>query len=200
PYESSKTQSCSKHFERIEIELRVERALDVACLAEAVLLAGKQEIADRDLVAAQGIDHALGLIGRHDPVLVALKEDDRALEAFGVFGGGTLLVARGFRRIGADQPVQIARFELVGIARERGSVAHAEMAAAAGEIIAEGERRERGVTARAAAGDDAATRIDQVLPGEEFRTVDRIVDVDNAPRQMKPVAIFAAVAAPPAVV
>ena len=45
---ASKRQSRPEHLDRIEIELGIEAALDVAGLAEAVLLAGEQEIADRD--------------------------------------------------------------------------------------------------------------------------------------------------------
>src|SRR5690349_9325568 len=46
-----------ENLECVEIELAVERPLDVGGAAETMLLAGKQQEADRDLPAAQGLDH-----------------------------------------------------------------------------------------------------------------------------------------------
>ena len=156
-----------EHLDRIEIELGIEAALDVAGLAEAVLLAGEQEIADRIALAPQRLDHGLGLVRRHDGVLVALEEDHRLRQPVRVIERRALAIARFLLRIGSDQPVEIARLELVGVARERGDVAHAVIARPALEEVAEGERRERRVAAGAAAADDAALAVDPALLGEE---------------------------------
>src|SRR5260370_8354800 len=72
-----KRQPGLEHVGRIEIELGVKTALYVAGLAKAVLLAGKQEIADRIALAPECLDHGFGLVRRHDGVPVALEEHHR---------------------------------------------------------------------------------------------------------------------------
>src|SRR5207253_7251789 len=69
-FASSKAQPHPQHLERIEVEFRIERALDIGGLAKPVLLAREQKVTDRNAVAAQRLDHSLGLIGRHYLVLV----------------------------------------------------------------------------------------------------------------------------------
>src|SRR6476659_8295560 len=76
-----KTQADPEHLGRIEIELRIEAALDGGGLAEAVLLAGKEEIRDRIAFAPERLDHDLGLVGRHDRILLLLEEDHRLGQA-----------------------------------------------------------------------------------------------------------------------
>src|SRR6185312_3953673 len=98
------------------------------------------------------------------------------------------------------QPVEIARLELVRGARQRGRIADAVVAGAALEDIVERERDERRVATRAAAGDDAAVAVDQPLVGEESGSVDAVVDVDDAPLPVQPVAVLAAIAGAAAVV
>src|SRR5580692_6667568 len=75
-----KTQPGFEYQLGIEIKLGVERALDVFGAAEAVLLPGEQQVAAGNAAAAQRVDHHLGLVGRHDAVLAALKEDHWAIE------------------------------------------------------------------------------------------------------------------------
>merc|ERR1719354_950197 len=58
----------------VEVELRVERVLDVLGLAEAVLLA----LVDLERTRQPLLE--LRLVGRHDLVLVALQQQDRARE------------------------------------------------------------------------------------------------------------------------
>jgi hypothetical protein len=48
-----------------------------------------------------------------------------------------LAIARLLLRIGSDQPVEIARLELVGVACERGDVAHVVIASPALKEVAE---------------------------------------------------------------
>src|SRR5262249_2250770 len=67
-------------FDRIEGEFRIEAALNVAGLPEAMLLAREQEIADRIAFAPQRLNHTFCLVRRHDGVLLPLEEDDRLRE------------------------------------------------------------------------------------------------------------------------
>src|SRR5262249_56039670 len=98
-------------FDRIEGEFRIEAALNVAGLAEAMLLAREQEIADRIAFAPQRLNHTFRLIRRHDGVLLPLEEDDRLREAIRVIERPPLAIAPFLLRIPSDQPVEIARLE-----------------------------------------------------------------------------------------
>src|SRR5215813_2217454 len=64
----------SKHA-RIEVQLAVERTLDVLGFAKAVLLAFKSDVRHRHTFLAQGIHHHLGLVRRDDFVFQSLKEN-----------------------------------------------------------------------------------------------------------------------------
>src|SRR5579871_2185596 len=75
-----KNQGSPKDVYGKEIEFGIERALDAFRFAEAVLLARKQEISDRQTFSAQFLNHGLGLAGRHHPVLLALEENHRNRE------------------------------------------------------------------------------------------------------------------------
>src|SRR6516164_5114634 len=65
--------------------------------------------------------------------------DDRLREPIRVIKRRALAVARVLLRIRSDQPVEIARLELMGVARERGDVAHAVIAGPALKKVAEGQ-------------------------------------------------------------
>src|SRR5260370_18915290 len=67
----------AEDFDRIEGEFRVEAALNVAGLAEAMLLARDQEISDRIAFAPQRFNHTFRLVARHNGVLFPLEEDHR---------------------------------------------------------------------------------------------------------------------------
>src|SRR5262244_237347 len=190
----------AEDFDRIEGEFRIEAALNVAGLAEAMLLAREQEIADRIALAPQRLNHAFRLVRRHDGVLFPLEEDDRLREPIRVMERRALAIARFLLRIRSDQPVEIARLELVGVARERSDVAHAVIAGPALKEVAEGQCRQGRVAAGAAAADDASLAVDPPLRRQEPRAGDAIVDVDHAPIQLQTVAVGAAEAGASAVV
>src|SRR5262245_57383666 len=186
-----KPQFDLEHLDRIESELRIEASPYRIGLAEAMLFAGKQEIADSTAFAAQHIDHHLGLVGRHDDILFALKEDHGLRQPLRVIERRPLAVALLHRRIGPDEPVEITRFELVSVAGKRDRIAHAIVARAPCEEIAEHQRGERGVAAGAAAGDDGALRIDQTLLGEKPGAVYAVVDIDDPPVAVETLAVLA---------
>src|SRR5438105_10437415 len=83
-YRASKREPGAEDQRGVEIEFGVERALDRLGAAEAVLLAGEQQVGDRDAAAAQRLDHHLGLVRRHDTVLGALEENHRAAQPVGM--------------------------------------------------------------------------------------------------------------------
>src|SRR4051794_1351273 len=61
----------------VEVQLRVQRALDVPGLAEPVLFPREQQIRDREALPPEGCHHHLGLVRWYDPVLASLEERDR---------------------------------------------------------------------------------------------------------------------------
>src|SRR5215472_5011436 len=165
-----------------------------------MLLAREQEIANRIALAPQRLNHAFCLVRRHDGVLLPLEEDHRLREPISMIKRRALAIARFLLRIWSDQPVEIARLELMGVARERGDVAHAVMASPALKEVAEGQRRQGRVAAGAAAADDASLAVDLPSRCEELRAGDAIVDVDHAPIQLQTVAVGAAESGASAVV
>src|SRR5262249_33205706 len=165
-----------------------------------MLLAREQEIADRIALAPRRLNYAFCLVRRHDGVLLPLEEDHRLCEPIRVIERRALAIARFLLWIRSDQPVEIARLELMGVARERGDVAHAVMASPALKELAEGQRCQSRVAAGAAAADDASLAVDPSLRGEAPRAGDAIVAVDHAPFQWKTGAVGAAESGASAVV
>src|SRR5262245_41480874 len=102
--------------------------------------------------------------------------------------------------IGSDQRVEIARLELVGVARERGDIAYAVIARPALKEVAEGQRRQGRVAAGATAADDASLAVDPSVRFEEPGAGDAIVDINHAPIQLETVAVGAAKSSTAAVV
>src|SRR5262245_16390787 len=197
---ASEREPRPEDFDRIKGQFRIEAAFNVAGFPEAMLLAREQEIADRIALAPQRLNHAFCLVRRHDGVLLPLEEDHRLRKPIRVIERRALAIARFLLRIRSDQPVEIARLELVGVARERGDVAHAVIAGSALKEVAEGQRRQRRVAAGAAAADDASLAVDPPLRCEEPRAGDAIVDVDHAPVQLQTAAVGAAESSASAVI
>src|SRR6267154_2695678 len=183
---ASKRQPDLEHIDRVERKFSLQAALDIRRLAEAVLFARKQEIADRVALAPQHLHHGFGLIRRNDLVFVALKEDDRLLQSLGMKERRALAVARLLLRIRADQPVEITRLEFMGVARQRRGVADAIMAGASLKEIAKHQGGKRRIAAGAATCDDRALVVHQSLGREMFGAIDAIIDVDNAPVVIEP--------------
>jgi hypothetical protein len=73
---SLERQADLEDLDRVELEFRVQAALDGGGLAKAVLLAGKQQITNWFALAAQHFDQGLRLVRWHDGVLGSLKEDN----------------------------------------------------------------------------------------------------------------------------
>src|SRR5215831_2458758 len=190
-HQLSECQPDPKYLYRIEGDLRIEAALDVGGLAKAMLLAREQEIADGVSLTPQRLDHDLGLVRRHHGVLGTLKKDDRLRQPIGVINRRPFAIARLHFRKRPDEPVEISRFEFVGIARQCCGVADAVIACSALEEIAKGERREGSVAASTAAADDNAPCVHQSPLHQEFGAVHAVVHIDDAPIELQPLAVFA---------
>jgi hypothetical protein len=73
---------------------------------KAVLLVREQQVRDRQPACADGGRHRFGLCLRHDPVLVALEQDQRARQALGVMDRRAGAVERLRLRVG---PTRLSR-------------------------------------------------------------------------------------------
>src|SRR5215475_12623994 len=104
---------------------------------------------------------------------------------------GTLAITRLLLRIRSDEPIEITRLELVGVAGKRCCIAHAVIACPAPEEVAKGECSEGGISAGAAAADDNARQVHQSLLPQEFGAVHAVVHVDDAPIEPESLAIVA---------
>ena len=167
---------------------------------EAVALALESEVCVGDARRGQGRDQRLRLRGRHDPVVEALHHEDRARDPVEEMDRRALPVALGHRRIRSDEPVDVARLELVRVARERLEVAD--------PVPADARRRtHRGRRGRAASCsrrrspfDRQPVAVDIAALDEEAGGGDGVVDIDDPPRDRRAAAIRPAVAGAAAVV
>src|SRR5580700_6954854 len=171
---------------RVKIEFSVERPLDVVGAAEPVLLTVKQQIEKRDPAPAKRIDHLLGLLRRHDPILGALEKGDRRREQPRAMDRGSGHIEVPALRVRPDQAVEIARLEFVRILCECLQIADAVIARAGLEFLAERQCRQCGIAARAGTADRPTFRVDPSCCREVARTVHTIGDIDDAPVPLQP--------------
>jgi hypothetical protein len=132
------------------------------------------------------LDHILGLGERNYFVLQALEDNHRAIQSVGKVNGRTGDVEIAVLGVGADQAVEVARFELVRVSGERFEIADAVVAGAGFENVAERERAQRRVAAGAATTDRQTITVDFAAFGKVARAVDAVVDVDDAPLAVEP--------------
>ena len=104
----------------------------------------------RDALGGERIAEQLGLAGRHDAVLVALEQQHRHLELLDVVERGALDVEVLPLRVRADETVDVARFEVVGVQAELLELGDTEARGARGEGVGAGEAGQRGPPAGAA--------------------------------------------------
>src|SRR5712691_12481366 len=119
----------------VEVKLGVDRAPDVRCAPEPVLLPFEGDVGVRQLLGLACGDELLGLAGRHDPIVEPLEKDDRAAQMIGEVDRRALAIEVGALRVWPDQRFEIARFELVRLVPERFEVADAEMRRACAEEV-----------------------------------------------------------------
>ena len=66
----------AEHFNRIEVQFRINCALDTVTLSKSMIFAREKKISDRYSLATQDGYHLSGLVWRHDQVFVALEENN----------------------------------------------------------------------------------------------------------------------------
>ena len=159
-----------------------------------MLLAFECEIGYRQVLRAHGFDHFLGLIGRDDFVFQALENDHGTIQLIGEMdrrAGDVEIAAFGVR---ADQSVEVARLEFMGVFRQRFQVADAVVAGAGFEDVAEGEGAQSGEAAGAAAANRQAIAIDLAKLCQVTGAVGAVVDIDDTPVAVQSFTIGAALA------
>src|SRR5205085_6317055 len=125
---------------RVEIEFVVQRAFDVLCLPESVLLAGKRDVRNWYSLRAHGLDHLLRLVRRHDFVFQALKKDHRTREPLGKVNRRPFKVDVLALWIRPEQAGEVLRLVLVRVASQCFGVADTEVARAGFERRAKSYR------------------------------------------------------------
>src|SRR5690606_18921726 len=98
------------------------------------------------------------------------------------------------------ESIEIELLEIVRVLREHPQVCHAVPADSGGEDPAARERRQHRPPAGGAAADRDAGRVGAAGLSQTASGGQNIIDVDNAPLPVEPLAIVAAVAGRPAVV
>ncbi len=117
-----------------------KRPFDRFGRTEAVSLAGEGEVGDRHALGPQRRHHGLGLVRRHHLVLLPLQEDHRTAQPVRMMQRRTSSIGRRGFGPGADQAVEIAALELVGVAQQRFQVADAVPGRPGLEAVVKGER------------------------------------------------------------
>src|ERR1700694_2949644 len=138
---------------RIEVELSLERALDVLRDPETMLLALEGNVGDRQPLLAQRRDNELSLVGRHDLVLQPLEEDHGRGDPIDGVDRRPLWINLSILWPAAQQALVVHRLELVRVAVEVFQVADAEMARPGFEEIRGGQGSQDRVAPGAPAGD-----------------------------------------------
>src|SRR3984893_3951447 len=146
---------------RVEVQLRLERALDVLRDPEAMLLALERNVGHRQALLAQRVDDGFGLVGWNDLVLQSLEEDHwRRDPIHGVDGGGLSMYVS-ILGPPAQQALVVHRLELVRIAVKDLQVTDAEMAGSGFEEIGGCQGSQDGVAAGTPSGDRHPVAINQ---------------------------------------
>ena len=184
----------------VEIELTFEGAPDILRTTEPMPLAGEDHQRHRQTAGRHRLVHRLRLIGRHHRVFASLEEDQWLGEAVQVVDRRALHVDVFPLGISPDETVEVAGLEFVGVGRHRLQIADAEVAGAGAEEIAERQGGERRVATGAPAANGGAIGIDQTALDQILGAVDVIIDVDDAPGAIQPLAVWTAVASAAAVV
>ena len=125
-----------------EVELAFNVGNDVLRLPEAVLLALKQHVSDREALLLHRVVHHLRLVWGNNGILITLEEDDRAVQALNMVDRGAVEVHLLVLRVLADEPVEVTGLELVCVHDQGLQVADTVVAAPGLEDLAEGQHRQ----------------------------------------------------------
>ena len=150
-------------------------------LSESVTFVVEGDVCHGDPACGEGLDHALGLVRGHHLVLHPLEEDDRTPDPVGGIQGRAFPIGVAGGGIRSDEPVQVPGLEFVGIPGEGLQVADPVVAGPGAEGIFKGQRRQGGIAAGAAAGDNEAFLVHPSLLGQESGPGRAVLDVVQPP-------------------
>ena len=151
-------------------------------------------------LAERAHDH-LRLRLRDDLVVLALQHEHRRGDVVDEVDRAPLAIELGRLGIRADERVLVTTLELVRVAGgERHQVGEAEVRRPGRERVRIGERADRRVAARAGARDEETIRIRSAFLDEVASGVHAVLEIDDAPHPVQPLAIGAAVPGRAAVV
>ena len=83
---------------------------------------------------------SLCLIQRHHGVFLAVQENDGCRQSLDEMDGRAFVIERALRPIRLNQPIEVMRFELMGVGRERDEIANALVARTGCETASERQR------------------------------------------------------------
>ena len=184
----------------VEIEFRIEGALDVLRLAKAMLFAVEQEVSNRNSSIFRAVTISSVWLGG-TTLSSAPEEDHRRAEPIDVIDRGTIGIGLSLLRIRSDQPIEVARLESVR-SRKRRKVAHAIVARARAEgLLAFGRKgAQGGVTAGAAAADHQPVWVGVAILHRISGAVNAVVDIRDAPLELQAQSIRTAITRAAAIV
>ena len=154
----------------------------------------------RDALVGERIAHHLRLTGRYDPVLVTLQQQHGHLELVDVGERGALDVEVASFRVGADEPVDVAGLEVVGVLAQPLEVGDPVAGDPGGEGRGAGQAGQHRPAARAAALDRQPLPVGDPLGDQMLHHGDGVGHVDHAPLAPEPIAVGASVTGRAAVV
>jgi len=139
-----------------------------------VLLAFERQVRERQILGPQRFDHAFSLRRRHHPVFESLEQDHRARQPVGEVDRRPLVIHSPGRRIGTDQPIEVARLELVGVDGQGLTVRDPVVGRAGREVVMKNERAQRRVPAGAAAANRQPLAVDFATSPENRKIMELI--------------------------
>ncbi len=151
-------------------------------------------------LGADGLEHPLRLVRRHDLVLQPLEQDQGTGQPVGVVDWRTLQIQVPAFRVRADQAVQIAGLELVGLFGQALQIADAVVAGAGLEDLLEGQGGQGGVPAGAASVDGQPVSVGFAPADQMQGGIAAVVDIHDSPGIVEPFPVLPAVAGAAAVV
>ena len=149
----------------------------------------------RDSSLLERRDDQLGLCLRHDHVVGSLQDEHGRGDLLDEVDRAAGAVQLRRLRVRPDQRVLVLELELVRVAgAELLEVGDSEVRASGRELVRERQRADGRVPARASTGDQQPVGIGFSLVHEKASRIDAVLQVDDAPLAVQPLAVGASVA------
>ena len=165
-----------------------------------MLLPFKGHVGHRNSLFLKRIHHHFRLIRRHDFIFKSLEKGHGAIEPIDVMNGRSINVDILALRVGANQSIEVASLELMGISGQGFQIAHAVVAGSGLELVTESQSGQGGVAPGAAPGNGQAIAIHQSPIDQILRTIHAIIHIHQPPLAIQPAMVGAAIARAAAIV